>query len=1187
MAYLKSRNKWEWGQTDLIQTALSMHHIDWERYIVTDIANGEIKRKVSTHTGYGRILNFILERGSPIIVATDGAHREENKDKTLTWNTSAALALCSLDIRHNESLETLQWAHRPMIPLLCRTAVTPVEIGTSKSDVAHGECFAVIMEEILMDPDIPRIVIMDSEAVRNNVRNIRNTCHEEVGRAYVREYAGGISKFFAGILRKSFRGVMKRDNITEAKQWMINTLQFRNEKFLKLTEQWIACERNPETANLNWKRDYFDDNTARAVLKINSHQLSNCGTRIKIPSRYESLTPNLAFLNANHYADVCADLAFQLVQRNNSEMVKDACTMQLPYSNLTFFLTCNGKLIDRHVSIYIRHVLSKERIKRLSKKNTQGLLWRLLKHTTSTWTTLSRNAGLFRSLLGMSNTHTRCLYKSSPYRTGCLLEYVDHILDPEQKEAILQSPINSQMKLISNCKWCMHNNLHQHKGNRRHMFLNCNNKKILKFRNRMNNTIGNRFAIFINELQEHSAWELVEEYIQKINQDLRRLQTEQTGRLSPLPSHRNNSYLHINELVQKLEMSSVTDAITHLPAIFFAHILGIIPEYSTIELKDEELGVVDGPWLGMMPSCVDDTTKAYIHSLSHGIFDKDDATTCKIKLSQSWREVKALILGRAAGIHKVINSTSEKEEAALVKKHNLHELVEKGTIKRRKRKRLQCTEAQQQQPIQKKIKTQEPKKRCNGITCCSKRDKWCYRNNFKDNSIGLNRRQCQRCAIFSCAMKKTENILQEMVDATNNKGTKWKKFIIAIQNTEKHARIRYPSLMNMLKAGIPTSSYFTRAQYIRKNRPTEQWKRICRIMIAAINAVNIIPDSKSPQKILEESIQSIRNVIEEKLIELDTDSAELRKCITELQQQPAIKRVEEPSIKVKPQKSTLGNTTNVSESNKTKDSTKKPKIKQPNGKFSHIPIVIEDSESETDEYVSNQSSRTASLTVQSTQDIQDLLRTKLDILSRRSWMSGTQLTMAVEILRHDHKEHNVFLACTEATSIIDSWEPHDGWKRFARIFRSRVASHRKPDGLYLIPAFSGENGGGHWHAIIVEKRGITKRGFVLDSLGTGSINNSVIRKITDAFNPGRGTCEWSAPQSIRQQGVECGPRTVCTLEIICKGKENGNTTEEVVSKATLMGTETDTSYDQMKFRRRAANLIARYRRHMITPPIRD
>jgi len=195
--------------------------------------------------------------------------------------------------------------------------------------------------------------------------------------------------------------------------------------------------------------------------------------------------------------------------------------------------------------------------------------------------------------------------------------------------------------------------------------------------------------------------------------------------------------------------------------------------------------------------------------------------------------------------------------------------------------------------------------------------------------------------------------------------------------------------------------------------------------------------------------------------------------------------------------------------------------------------------------------------------------------------------MAVDILRYDHTEINVFLACTEATSIIDSWEPHQGWRRFARIFRSTLVSHRKPDGVYLIPAFSGDNGCGHWHAIIVEKRGRTKKGFAIDSLGTGSVNNSVIRKITDAFNPGRGSCEWTVSQSIRQQEVECGPRTVCTLEAICKGRRDGNTIEESVRNATLLEIETDSSYNQMKYRRRAAHLIGRYRKQMMTPPLRN
>jgi len=950
-AKLKTKDKWEWNHKQVLQSSKRLHLIDWERYVISNMVDGKIERSINMHSTYGRILDFLLKRRSPLIIATDGSHRQNQTNQEVqqapsTWNTSSAIALCSLDIRNNELLETREWMHRPMIPLLCRTAVSPTEIGSCDTDIAHGECFAVVMEELLLDKEIPRVVIMDSEAVRQQVRNIRDNCSEEIDRVYIREHAGGISKFFASILKESFCKMKEQKKLTDNKQWLVNTFQQRNETFLALAEQWITPKSSLEEDKLGWGEDYFDGNVNRAVLKINSHQLETCGTRIKTPSRYETLIPNLATLNANHYADVCADLAFRHVQSSN-EMVKSASKLHLPNSNLTFFLTCNGKLLDRHVSVHIRENLTKERLKRISRKHTQGLLWRILQYTTSTWKTLSLNVGLFRSLLGMSNTHTRSLYKSAPYRMGCLLNHVEKIHDPAQKEAILNSTINNQVNLVSRCTWCNQKNIHNHKGNRRHMYLDCSNDNIVKFRIKMNNTIGDRFAIFIIEMQKHSSVTFTEKYIRKINADLKKLQKDQTGRLLLLPDHRNKSYLDIDELLRKLEVSTMATAISTFPQIFFSHILGLVPEHSIIEQTDDEIGVIDGPWLGLTPTCIDSTTKTCISKITMLKGDKDAATACKTELLQSWREVKALILGKAAGIHKVIKAASKREEATLIKKHKLEEMVEKSKVQRRKRQRIACRQSNQPyQPSPKKIKIQNPTKRCNGITCSREKVIWCYRNNFRDNMICLNKRQCQRCAIFTGAMNKTKNILQEMIEATSNNKLKWNKLIKLIKQTDNQARIQYPSLMNMLKTGIPTSTYFTRAQYIKKQRPTEAWKRICRVLIAVVNIISPTPKFTNSQEILQKSMHSITNLLTAKSIELNRDLAEIKKYITNIQSQSNTIQEEKSPVEYESQQRKV---IEVSEAPVQHLQPRDIELQPFNDKTKITTIVIEDSESETDE----------------------------------------------------------------------------------------------------------------------------------------------------------------------------------------------------------------------------------------------
>jgi len=143
---------------------------------------------------------------SAIFVATDGAHeREEFKTATQSTTssvskneTSAAFVLCIADMdptQNGNSISNMSsWEDKTSIPLLCRTASLPAQLGTDNTDVAHGEAFAIAMQEWSLPHCIPRILITDSESVRNVCLNLRNQSDNTINRKLIRTILGGISK---------------------------------------------------------------------------------------------------------------------------------------------------------------------------------------------------------------------------------------------------------------------------------------------------------------------------------------------------------------------------------------------------------------------------------------------------------------------------------------------------------------------------------------------------------------------------------------------------------------------------------------------------------------------------------------------------------------------------------------------------------------------------------------------------------------------------------------------------------------------------------------------------------------------------------------------------------------------------------------------------------------------------------
>jgi len=390
----------------LREDSIERMKISWSPHV----RYSEITKELSfnSYSWEGQFLKFLLKSESPILIATDGAH--ESIDQASPKSTSS-FVLNVLDIRAGESLHSRQWENRTVIPLMSRVSILPQNFGATSTDIAHGEFCAFLMAEIALR-SLPRVTISDSKAIREQMLKIRELESDDPDRYYIRSVAGGVGKFVSGIMKNLlFHSDTNTNMLGESKAMKVirETLQARNSIFLDIAKGWTTADANDkENGLVGWEEQYFDKDELKPVLKVNSHQLDQSGTHIKTPPRYKTLIPNLAMLSANHHADVCAD--------HGKTFPHVPFSYNTPPPYLRFFLTCGGKHIDRHVSNFCQEEFALLRVRKLKLKKTQGLLWRIIPSTTTSWNILQLYKGWLRSLLGLSSTHTRRIYKSEIYR---------------------------------------------------------------------------------------------------------------------------------------------------------------------------------------------------------------------------------------------------------------------------------------------------------------------------------------------------------------------------------------------------------------------------------------------------------------------------------------------------------------------------------------------------------------------------------------------------------------------------------------------------------------------------------------------------------------------------------------------------------------------------------------------------
>jgi len=437
-------------------------------------------------------------------------------------------------------------------------------------------------------------------------------------------------------------------------------------------------------------------------------------------------------------------------------------------------------------------------------------------------------------------------------------------------------------------------------------------------------------------------------------------------------------------------------------------------------------------------------------------------------------------------------------------------------------------------------------------------------------------------------MKSTADV---MISLQQLQPYKQVKIVQLFQEQQQKRNVNFTSLIHMLQTCIPSNAQFKRAQYISKNRPTEKWKRICKLLVELSNRkTNPIPNIDNITTTLQKWINEIEQTIQIKDQELVHNKAFMNKCLKEFQKELELSKHEAGKKK--------GHNTQASQPNQEAPNThKEPTLASSKPAISPTPpscelIIMISSDEDQDPHQDVAAKSNEGIRIgapngtemgPSNMEKEVILKAKLNLMNRRMYTAGNTLLMAIEVIRDKYEGDNVFVACPEAAQIIMSWNPNEGWLRFARIFYSTRVCHRNPNGLYIIPVFSGEMTSGHWSVIAIHKVRRRRVAVTLDSLGRGSLNSPIINLISQAFQPNRGRVQWSNPACRNQTGVECGARTIWAMHSLAKAHHEKVEFEESIRRATLWS---PTEYDQMDIRRNAANLVQEYRDHMKSRAIR-
>jgi len=1081
---------------------------------------------------YNAVRTKILDSESPLIIATDGSHKVVGKRN----ETTAAFVACKLRIEENESVCDGAWEDRMMEPLLARIAILPQKFGLEPTDISHGEALALWLQECSFEGSIIRGVITDSEAVRQCFINVRDNATDRLGRNFIRKISSGISKFIVGAFRNAYRkneiDRKYEEDINDGQnkvRWWKNkiwkqSLHLRLQVFIRQANEWKSRhqqEKNKDDDVQIWPFKYWDGHKYRPILKVNSHQLNTAGDSISEKPRYPNLTPKLAPLNANHWADLCAGLPKSYHFQDN----KYSSQSHLPRLAQRFFITWGGGTLDKDIACRLRKNFLAEKLKRLRSKPTQGLLWRLMPSMATTWNTILEHKGWLRSLAGFSNSHTRALYKSEVYRNG---NWIEHHPDKS-----LEATTNTErIKKALQCTWCEQEEAQGEgcvdsileKGNRYHHLFQCKHNKLRRFRNRIDSLIERNLMDMLNTMMTAGGVKEAERGITKLLSCIRNMDIENVGRLE-MPYMQQHTSKTAEEWCTAMKTNTVIEGILQ-KKVTIRELLQISPKNLAPSLEDRYVGACNAMQFGLIPVRIQEVI------VEIGWFRDIPGLTSAIRRGLSkefleyWDILSQLLIARAGGMHRLMSGICKKREDHWKKtyKNTLmiqgFQNIKQELAKSKPRKRKPISSINQGSTKRPKAVATALQKMCSGISCRKGAIIGINIDNKRFTLIPQGTRQCQRCSKWQMAMKKGAQHLHHI--ASEQSPTSREEVLDNIKK-QSTSSPNFISLMNLLNTKTD-SEVKNKVQFKSKGkRISDQDKLVCRVIITEVQDKLRIKESHTPHSnSIQDEIDTcaksldMRISMNKKL--MDEDITHERKILEEIKGEN--KEAEDRKI------INLANSQEGEENNK------------------------EDSEDES--------------TLKAKSNNKKAL-----MMTRWQLFSGNDLDKDIEISR-TIAGRDTFLADQDAKILIQSYKLTDPWERFGRMFRSREVRARRPPGIYTIPMFWGGNGNGHWSTIVIWRRGRRNRGYHLDSLGLSNTRGEMFDKIKSAFTGKRDRFSWITTKCWPQVESECGFRTVEAIRTICLERAAGTEVEACIRKASLEGNTGGEQYCSLDLRRKVA-----------------